>query len=181
MTVNESGTAQLRANRVAWQAGYDVWYMQERGTDTSMSIPRTPNIEHVRENPRSYLGTNHPPDLRDIAGLLVTDALCLGVHSIAVDIFEDWFVVSADADWILKDSDRSVVEAFSRPQIFHQHHKNSMRATVAVTAFTKEAITVGGEGVTIINGEEATLAQAAATLCDRYPGRRVVAFRGIET
>jgi hypothetical protein len=146
-----------------------------------MSIPRTENIEHVRENPRLYLGTDHPPDLRDIAGLLVTDALCLGVHPIAVDVFEDWYVVSAAVDWILKDSDRSVVEAFSRPQIFHQHHKNSTRAAVTVTAFTKEAITVGSEGVTIINGDEAALVESAATFRDRYPNRRVVAFRGIKT
>jgi len=137
-------------------------------------------VDYVRENRTTFLGPSGVPDLRDLTAALVADALCLGAFPVTADRIDDWFVVAAKLDWIRAETNLSVLDSFHRVQIFHQHRRNSTRANIMLTAFTKEVVTVGADGPTLIKGEESTLLGIVRTLESRYPGSRVVAFRGLE-
>jgi len=137
-------------------------------------------VEYVQANRKLFLGPTGQPDLRDLAGALVVDALCLNAAPIQVAQIDEWFVVAAEQDWIRAETDLSAYEAFHRVQIFHQRRQNSNRANVMITAFAKEVLTVGPEGLTPIKGDQTTLKHAAAMMEQAYPGWRVVAFRGLD-
>jgi len=145
-----------------------------------MSSAAVSGIEYVRANRTVFLGPTGQPDLRDLAGALVVDALCLNAAPIQIAQIDEWFVVAAEQDWIRAETDLSPYEAFHRVQIFHQHRRNSNRANVMITAFAKEVLTVGPEGLTPIKGDQTTFIDAAAMMERAYPGCRVVAFRGLD-
>ena len=137
-------------------------------------------MDYVRAHRTIFLGPSGTPDLRELAADLATDALALGIHPVTLEIVDDWYVVAAQQDWITLKSRHPLVECFHRVEIFHEHRRNSCRATVVVNAFAKNVLALGAEGVTVVKGCEHLRPGFTDLLMQRFPGHRVVAFAGLD-
>jgi hypothetical protein len=137
-------------------------------------------VEYVRSNRTVFLGPSGTPDLRDLAADLVTDALVLGVHPVTVDLIDDWYVVAAPQDWITLKSRHPLIECFRRVEIFHEHRRNSNRATILINAFAKNVLVLGAEGVTVVKGCDNVSDAFTTSLMQRFSNQRVVVFSGLD-
>jgi hypothetical protein len=134
------------------------------------------SAEFVRANPQPFIGPGVQPDLRSLAAGLAEDALMLGISSVTIEQFQEWFVVAAEHDWLTRNTDLSLVECFHRIQRFPEHRENSNRTPVVVTAFAANVLVLGSEGPTVIQGCTGDLTALRVHLQTRFPGWRVVAF-----
>jgi hypothetical protein len=135
----------------------------------------------VRAHPEMFIGPSEP-DLIELAQLVTLDALVLGAQSVSVDRIDDWYVVSAEIDWITARTKFGVVESFNSVEPLPRQRANHVaaRSNITVNAFAQEVLTCGPDGVHFIKGVAPSMESLAAALALRYSGKRVVAFRGLD-
>lgn len=139
------------------------------------------SLSFVRSNREVFLGPSGKVDLRDFAGQLVVDALCLGAEDVRVRYCRGWYVVSSRVDWLSVDTTNSVLDSFLRLRPFPQHRSNSHRASLVVAAFAKNLITIEHGHLTVVVGvaDEQSASQASEILSEYGDSARVVAFSGV--
>jgi hypothetical protein len=138
------------------------------------------SIEFVRANRAQFLGAAIP-DLRDLASLLVVDALVLGAEDVSVLRRDEWYIVSSTFDWLLVDTKLNEFESFKRIQVFHKHRKNSNRSNILIAAFSANVITFSPAGEVLeIKGCDSKEILENVKLMEEIRGRRAILFRGLQ-
>lgn len=108
-------------------------------------------IAHVRARPEMYL-PGGVVDPKELARLLVRDALLLGANHARAMRATDWWLVLADRDW-LGQAQGGARDLFSRVVPFPEVGPNAMRAEVLLTAFAEEVVTFTPDFAEVIKGE----------------------------
>jgi hypothetical protein len=126
-------------------------------------------IDWMREHPEMFLALL-PPQGRDLSGRLAHEALLMGAQNIQVTKSDEWWIISADSDW-LDSPDVGVQEFFERVVPFPEGGRNAHRYEILLTAFATKIITKSSKGTLIVKGTE------SIELAPIAPGvARIIAF-----
>jgi hypothetical protein len=111
------------------------------------------SITHVRSHPRMYFPSGEPtPSL--IATRLADDALVLGAKSVCIVRADEWWIISADHDWLMLPHIESIGDRFRNFTPFPESGANSCRSEIFVGAFATAAATWTPAEFTWILGAE---------------------------
>ncbi len=100
-------------------------------------------IDHIRRNPRMYLGTDSA-DGALLAERLAADLIFLNALPVSIDRGAGWWIVAAGEDWLAGETDISRAFAISRP--FPERDANDMHAEILLTAFAAAVATCTSSG-----------------------------------
>lgn len=111
-------------------------------------------------------------DPAEMAAQVAAEALRCGASCVRIDRREQWWIVSADRDWL---GEQDALQAFRRLVSYPEGGENSMRPEVLLTVFADDVVTVA-HGETVAIKGEADASQQAFLVSFSKAGR-LVAFR----
>ncbi|HEY0922998.1 hypothetical protein [Rheinheimera pacifica] len=108
----------------------------------------------IKKNPGQYVTNPESPAL-DIASHLMTDALSLSAKKVVVQQFNDWFLVSAEKDWVRDNLDniKDLSVVFSRLIAIPEKGINSFRGEVLAYAFSTSCFVYENRTTCVIKGD----------------------------
>jgi hypothetical protein len=104
----------------------------------------------IRDRPDMYL-TRVPPQAWELATKIGQEALILGATLVQTSRLEDWWLISADLDW-LPSQDDELTRLFEQIVPFPEQGQNSHRSEVLLNVFANEIVTRSQYGETRIKG-----------------------------
>ncbi len=131
-------------------------------------------IAIIRMRPELYAGPT--PRRRSLAGRLVSNLLQFGVKSIAVEAFDEWWLVVAENDWLTINGEyRS--DRWRRISAAPEVGLEAMHPEVLLTAFSDVLFTIANGSMDFLVGQEikneALAAKARSLLRPDFRGRAV--------
>ena len=123
---------------------------------TAADLASIDPLEYVRAHPECFV-PNGIPNPAVIANQIAGDALVLGATDVRVFSFGDWWIVSADADWlsIPCKCPASPLDAFSRVLGFPECQANEMRHEILANAYAECVVSVSTTDRFVVSGEVA--------------------------
>ena len=137
--------------------------------ETSISVVDPLALVREQES-RFFIAGKFDPD--EIAAQVTAEALRCGASCVRIDRREQWWIVTADLDWL---GERDALQAFRRLVSYPEGGENSMRSEVLLTAFAHDVVTMAHGEILAIKGE--TDASQQAFLASFSKAGRLVAFR----
>jgi hypothetical protein len=125
-------------------------------------------LAHLRKNPSMYFRSGQFSAL-EMATRLVGEAILRGAQKVSVDRDGEWYLVSADVDW-LAEIER---DPFNEVIPFPEAGANSMLQDVLLTAFAGDVFTVASGELRKIKG-----GSPLPDYDQLEPAGRIVGFRG---
>jgi hypothetical protein len=132
-------------------------------------------INFIKNNPERFLRQNNLG--LELSTNLVGDALLLVDKPVTALKQSEWWIVFCESDWILKKSDYTIEEMFSRIIPFPEAGQNSMRSEVLLTAFANDVVTTLDNEITVIKGGLDTRDEKVFNSQSNNLAKRIVAFR----
>lgn len=113
-------------------------------------------LEHIRSNPEMYTGQAIPNPAM-IAATIAQDAMVLGACDTRVFLFNQWWIIAADIDWLSAPCKHSAspIDTFNRVLAFPECGANSMRHEILATAFASCVISLSRTDRFIVSGDVA--------------------------
>jgi hypothetical protein len=120
---------------------------------TADDLQRIDPLEHMRANPEMYTGCA-APNPAAIAGDIALDSLVLGAIDTRVFRFNDWWIISADVDWLnaVCQCSASPIETFNRVLAFPESAVNSTRHEILATAFAHCVVSLSRTDRFVVSG-----------------------------
>lgn len=140
--------------------------------------PISDAVAHVRKRKAIYLGSEDVA-FENLATNLINDALTLGVRHVDVRHWGEWWLVSSEEDWLLRENQFSIEETFRRLVPLIGGGREALRREILLTAFAAAVFTrKNDEIIWILGGENAD--QMLLEYLTQIPQKhRVVGFSGI--
>lgn len=111
-------------------------------------------VEIVRNNPDRYLGSESISGT-GLSNLIEQDANFLGCGEVGISIINEWYVVSAEDDWIKKNSQgiESWLEVFKKLMPLPEAGVNAIRHEIFLMAFAKNIFISENGNIVLIKGD----------------------------
>ncbi|MBB3210722.1 hypothetical protein FHS27_006570 [Rhodopirellula rubra] len=95
------------------------------------------------------------PTAAVIAGAIANDAIVLGASDTRAFRFDDWWIISADSDWLNAPCKcfAPPTEAFRRVLAFPEIGVNSMRHEILATAFATSVVSLSPTDRIVVSGD----------------------------
>jgi hypothetical protein len=128
--------------------------------------------------PDMYLRRPENPPAADFALAVMSDIIALNALPAQVGRDDDWWVISAERDWLANSGFGEPTSLFFRICPFPARGQNNHRAEIALTAFADDVVTGGPEGVVWIKGNRAKrrLPRLITQRDERFASGRILAF-----
>lgn len=94
------------------------------------------------------------PVIVHLVSNMVAMLVALNAAPIKVDSRGAWWIIQSGADWLMKTSGEPNLEHFHRIVAFPAAGQNCHRVEIDFTAFCEAVLTVGGDGVSWIKGQQ---------------------------
>lgn len=126
--------------------------MKKFSIDDLIQLPLACQL--IKNNPEKYVTNPGAPAL-DIASHLMTDALSLSAKKVMVQQFNNWFLISAEIDWVRVNLDniKDISVVFSRLIAIPEKGVNSFRGEVLAYAFSTSCFVYEDEKTYVIKGD----------------------------
>lgn len=111
-------------------------------------------IEIVRNNPERYLGSENISGAT-LSSLIEQDANLLDCGEVSTFVIDGWYIVSADGDWIKKNSQGidSWLEVFKKLMPLPESGVNAIRHEIFLMAFAESVFISEKGSVVLLKGD----------------------------
>lgn len=134
--------------------------------------------EVIRRRPEMYFGSNGPTP-ESISSRILNDALVLGSKFATVKCIDNWWVVSAEIDWLsIGGASRTDFKSlFNRMIPFPEAGVNSIRSEVFAGVYSSVILLGGTAGSILIKGESSDEEEFGKVTSSIYPRKRILGFK----
>jgi hypothetical protein len=129
---------------------------------------------YVRRNVELFFRSGQPSAL-ECATALANDAILLGSTEVHLARVDDWWLVSANQDWLVQ-GDHAVEALFQRMWPFKEAGVNSIRSEVLIGAFAAKIVLLTPSTRVVLRGDVRD-GEGLETRLAPYAWRRAVAYR----
>jgi hypothetical protein len=134
-------------------------------------------MEIMKKNPKMYLNGCETPTGELLAARLISDLVYLKSLPAHVAVFERWWVITSDKDWLSALSPPADTKsAFWMIVPLPQAGPNSHRSEVLLTAFADAVVTCGQEGLIWIKGDPESFPLPETIIASKIDSGRLIAF-----